>query len=218
MQLGALYPFARNHNDNKGRSQEPYAFTNDPYVLSSSRKSLQLRYSILKHYYSLFVKNNGLGTVFRPIFFEFPNDETIFDIDWEFMIGEALLAAPALIQGDSGAQKTTLLVTFPHVEVFFDYYTGKSYNNVGTAWLDVPFDSSIPLFLRSGYLIATQDVTTVLRSRDLNNKFNLKIALEKNSEGRFISEGFLTTIDDFSDDNIINKCVGTNNCITYINV
>lgn len=86
MQVGALYPFARNHNAINSRSQEPYAFS-EPYVLESSRKSLQLRYSLLKHYYSLFLDNNGAGTVFRPIFFEFPNDDKIYDVDWEFMIG-----------------------------------------------------------------------------------------------------------------------------------
>jgi len=59
MQVGALYPFSRNHNAKKPRAQEPYAFPKHPYVLESSRKSLALRYTLLKYYYSLFVKLNG---------------------------------------------------------------------------------------------------------------------------------------------------------------
>ena len=59
-----------------------------------------MRYSILKWYYALFVKKGGYGTIFKPIFFEFPYDESVVPYDWEFMVGEALLAAPVLFSGD----------------------------------------------------------------------------------------------------------------------
>jgi len=81
MQVGMFYPFARNHASNTSISHEPYAFPNHPYVLESSRQSMRLRYSLLKYYYHLFVRNNGTGTVFRPLFFEFPNDESLSDLD-----------------------------------------------------------------------------------------------------------------------------------------
>jgi alpha-glucosidase (family GH31 glycosyl hydrolase) len=74
MQVGVWYPFSRNHNINTSIPQEPYAFPNSPYVLSSCQKSLRWKYNLLKWYYSLFVRNNGTGTIFRPLFFEYPND------------------------------------------------------------------------------------------------------------------------------------------------
>lgn len=52
--------------------KEPYSFTGYDYVLKVSRSALKTRYSLLKHYYSLFVKNRGVGMVFKPVFFEFP--------------------------------------------------------------------------------------------------------------------------------------------------
>lgn len=132
------------------------------------------------------------------------------------MLGEAILGAPVLIQAPAGTQTTRILVTFPKNEVFFDYFYGVSYNNVGTAWYDSPLDSAIPLFLRAGYIVATQDVSTVLRARDLTNKFNLKIGLRRQDENLFIAEGSLITVSDYSENNIVNKCVGTHNCILNI--
>jgi alpha-glucosidase (family GH31 glycosyl hydrolase) len=56
-------------------------------VLKASINALRFRYSILKHYYSIFVKNNGIGGVFNPLFVEFPNDDNVINIDDEALIG-----------------------------------------------------------------------------------------------------------------------------------
>lgn len=81
MTVGALYPFARNHNDNTSIPQEPYAFPGYDYVLQASKKALDLRYSLLKQYYTYFVVLNGTGTVFKPLFFEFPDDVSLLALD-----------------------------------------------------------------------------------------------------------------------------------------
>jgi alpha-glucosidase (family GH31 glycosyl hydrolase) len=53
-QLGALYPFFRNHNDNTTRAQEPWMLGRD--TLKAATNSIRLRYSLIKHYYSLFIE------------------------------------------------------------------------------------------------------------------------------------------------------------------
>lgn len=96
-QIGAMYPFARNHNDLNGRSQQPYALGET--VLKSAQANLRLRYSLLKHYYSLFITKRGLGTIFNPLFFAFPldNNNYIDEVaDSQFLIGNNLMAAPIL--------------------------------------------------------------------------------------------------------------------------
>lgn len=75
-QLGALYPFARNHNEIDSQNQEPYVFGEK--TLRTAKLSLDFRYSIIKQYYSIFLKNKGLGSIFRPLFFEFPADEECY--------------------------------------------------------------------------------------------------------------------------------------------
>ena len=65
--MGALYPFARNHNEDDSVDQEAYALGD--IVLESSRLNLKARYSILKQYYREFLIRKGVGTIFRPLYF-----------------------------------------------------------------------------------------------------------------------------------------------------
>ena len=67
MQLGAFYPFSRNHNVDTGRPQEPYAFGQT--LLVTSRLSLKMRYSLLRYMYSQMVSKKGKGSFFRPLNF-----------------------------------------------------------------------------------------------------------------------------------------------------
>ena len=148
MTLGTLYPFARNHNSEGDIPQEPYAFPGTPYVLEASRKGLQLRYSLLKHYYHLFIKKGGLGTIINPLFFEFPNDTNLLAIEDEFFIGDSLLAAPIVTQGDAINAYTQRKVIFPTGQLFFDYFHGYYYNQ-SLIPIVVAFDDFVPLYVIS---------------------------------------------------------------------
>jgi alpha-glucosidase (family GH31 glycosyl hydrolase) len=97
IQLGSLYPFARDHNDHSSQSQELYAL--GPIVMKAAQENLRVRYSLLKHYFSLFLNRRGIGSIFSPIFFIFPLDATSYldEIsDTHIMIGNNLLATPIL--------------------------------------------------------------------------------------------------------------------------
>lgn len=77
-----------------------------PTLLKTARLALRLRYSLLKHMYSLFLSLNGKGTVFRPLFFEFPEDKTFYDHsnsfeNDEYLIGSSIVVAPVLSKGST---------------------------------------------------------------------------------------------------------------------
>ncbi|KAH9517561.1 hypothetical protein DERF_008227 [Dermatophagoides farinae] len=83
-QLGAFYTFARNHNTDDGIDQDPAAL--GPHVVQAAKNALRIRYAHLSYLYTLFynVHKNG-GTVLRPLFFEFSDDENAYKIDSQFI-------------------------------------------------------------------------------------------------------------------------------------
>eukprot|EP00830_Metopus_es_P013391 TRINITY_DN3243_c0_g3_i1.p1 TRINITY_DN3243_c0_g3~~TRINITY_DN3243_c0_g3_i1.p1 ORF type:complete len:828 (+),score=128.41 TRINITY_DN3243_c0_g3_i1:125-2608(+) len=95
MQLGAFYPMMRNHNGPKGAPQEPYI---DPRLASISRKAIHTRYSLARYIYSEYMHaaHRG-GIIFKPVLFEFPEDNNTYSIlDTTFMFGSALRVTPVL--------------------------------------------------------------------------------------------------------------------------
>lgn len=93
-------------------------------VLAAAKAGLKFRYSILKHYYTLFVNKKGLGTIFKPLFFAYPSDNNAFvdDIcDTQFLVGADLLAAPILEQNT-----TSRRVYFPESK-WYNFHTGQQY-------------------------------------------------------------------------------------------
>ena len=99
--------------------------------MSATRESLKFRYSILKWYYSVFVRNDEVGAVFRPLFFDFPQDENLYDLDSQFLIGTEIMAAPILYPNQTSRE-----VYFPGGVKWFDFINCskvKSFNFIEIA-------------------------------------------------------------------------------------
>jgi alpha-glucosidase len=93
MEFGIFQPFCRNHSAWDTRPQEPWAF-GEPYE-SHIRTMLVLRQRLLPYLYTLFEEAHRTGApILRPLLFEFPDDETTYAADDEFLVGSALLVAP----------------------------------------------------------------------------------------------------------------------------
>ena len=66
MQLGAFYPFSRNHNEINQIDQDPAAFGSQ--LVTASREALLARYTLLPYLYTLFYDAHMKGeTVARPL-------------------------------------------------------------------------------------------------------------------------------------------------------
>ena len=92
-EFGVFQPFCRNHTIKGSRNQEPWAF-GEPYE-SVCRKMIKLRQRLLPYFYTLFEECNRTGApIVRPLLFEYPDDETTYAMDDEFLVGDALLVAP----------------------------------------------------------------------------------------------------------------------------
>jgi alpha-glucosidase len=75
------------------RRQEPWVF--GELYESVCRKMIKLRQRLLPYLYTLFEECHRTGApILRPLLFEYPDDETTYTMDDEFLVGNALLVAP----------------------------------------------------------------------------------------------------------------------------
>jgi alpha-glucosidase len=92
-EFGVFQPFCRNHTIKGSRNQEPWAF-GETYE-SVCRKMIKLRQRLLPYFYALFEECHRTGApIMRPLLFEYPEDETTYATDDEFLLGNAFLIAP----------------------------------------------------------------------------------------------------------------------------
>ncbi|KAL8673053.1 MAG: hypothetical protein Q9168_002515 [Polycauliona sp. 1 TL-2023] len=167
MQMSAFFPFYRNHNTLTAISQEPYVWAS---VAEASRSAMNIRYSLLPYMYTLFYLAHNTGsTVMRALAWEFPNDPSLAATDTQFFLGPALLITPVLAQG-----ATTVNGVFPGTggkgEVYYDWYT-HSPQNISTPGANVTIEAPlghIPVYIRGGYIIPTQEPAMVIRDARKN--------------------------------------------------
>mmetsp|Transcript_21605 Transcript_21605/g.22362 ORF Transcript_21605/g.22362 Transcript_21605/m.22362 type:complete len:969 (+) Transcript_21605:105-3011(+) len=97
IEVGAFYPFSRNHNAIGQKNQELYLWDT---VTTASKKYLGLRYEILPYLYTLFHDAHTSGSlVSRALWANFPNDSNALSIERQFMLGDSIMISPVLDAG-----------------------------------------------------------------------------------------------------------------------
>ncbi|XP_076454086.1 sucrase-isomaltase, intestinal-like [Babylonia areolata] len=199
-QLGAFYPFARNHNA-KGdppevfMHQDPAAF--DQRFVDIVKRPLMTRYRLLPYLYTCMYRAHLLGdTVMRPLLFEFPVDMKARDIDRQFLLGPALLVSPVL-----EPNKASVDAYFPLAR-WFEYSTGEEVQlgmEGKTITLDTPLDK-YNLHVRGGYVIPWQRPSvTTYESR--MNPMGLIVALDKEWKAQgelYLDDGETDAMDSYT--------------------
>lgn len=148
-QLGAFYPFSRNHNTDDGIDQDPAAFGIE--VVKATKKAFAVRYALLPYLYTLFHNAHIKGdTVARPLFFEFVNDTKTHSIDDQFLWGPAIFILPVL------QHNVTVITPYIPAALWYDYYThAPILGNGSRIKMAAPLDT-IPVLVRGGYVIPMQ--------------------------------------------------------------
>ncbi len=109
---------------------------------------LKLRYRLLPYIYSLAWRSTRTGAPFmRALFMDFPNDENVRDIKYEYMFGPAFLVAPVY-----EPEATSRAVYLPAGTDWYNYWTGKRLRGGQTIHAEAPLDT-LPLFVREGSII-----------------------------------------------------------------
>jgi lysosomal alpha-glucosidase len=168
MQLGAFYPFMRNHNDLGEKDQDPASFSWEAQQIM--KEALLIRYSLIPFWYTLHYEATTFSrTVVQPLFFEYPDDETVYNIDQQFLIGRALLVSPNL-----QSESNTVHAYIPS-DIWYEFPSGTKFQPIGTfVDLDAPL-SKINVHLRGGFIIPMKiPGDNLIIGRD--NPFTLLIA------------------------------------------
>ena len=147
MEMGTFIPIFRNHSNMYTRRQEPWAF--GPRAEKIAKKSIELRYELLPYIYDLYYISHKEGLpIFRPMIMEYEKDMNLLNIREQFMLGENMLVAPVLYEGERS--KTVYLPKGS----WFNYFTMEKLQ--GGKWYKLPCElDEILVFVKEGSIIPT---------------------------------------------------------------
>lgn len=176
-QAAVWLPFFRAHAHIDTRRREPYLFADD--VKNRIRNALRLRYAHLPLWYTLFWQHEITGEpVIRPLFYHYPTDENVLDIDNEVLVGNSVLAR---VISDPGVSSINVYLPGGANEYWYDIEDFRLYHGTGNYNIPVSLDKSLA-FYRGGSIIPRKDRPRRSSSLMHNDPFTLYIALDSNQQ------------------------------------
>jgi alpha-glucosidase len=151
MQLGAAYPYMRNHCAEGCAPQEPWVW--GPDVEDACRASLELRYRLLPYLYTVLEESTRTGDpVLRPLVYHYGDDPRTRALHDQALIGRDLMVAPVV---RPGVQRRNV-----YLPLGLWYETASDHVYVGPAdvSLAAPLHTTVPLLARGGSIVPTGPV------------------------------------------------------------
>ncbi|WP_123041595.1 TIM-barrel domain-containing protein [Cohnella candidum] len=176
-QMGALFPFCRNHSAIDTSRQEPWRFGEQ--VEAICREYIRFRYRLMPYLYSLFYEASASGLpVLRPLLLEYPGDPLVTNLSDQFLVGEFLLAAPVCRPG-----VTARAVYLPE-GVWYDHRTGERYAGGRHVLAEAPLES-MPLFVKAGAIIPVKEAGGQFADEVGNGELTLEVYAGASGASRF---------------------------------
>lgn len=150
-QWGTFLPILRSHGTETPREIWNFGESGTPYY-DAILDMINLRYSMLPYLYSMADAQTRSGySMARPLAFDFPRDEKVFDIKDQYMFGD-IMACPVT---DPGVDARG--VYLPAGADWYDFWTGTRFVGGGIVDAAAPLNR-IPLFVKAGSIIPTTEV------------------------------------------------------------
>ena len=149
-QAAALLPLFRNHSSVSYIRQEPWQFGSE--YEQHIADAIRLRYKLMPYLYSIFAECSFTGhPIVRPVFMAEPNNPHLRDIDDCYLLGDKLLVAPVMTEGQ--LRRTVYLPD----GMWYDFNTNQRYEGDNIVRVDAPL-GTLPLFVKSGTTLPIWDV------------------------------------------------------------
>ena len=171
-QVGTYYPFFRGHAHLETKRREPWLFGEESTAII--RTAIRERYALLPYIYTLFEESHRVGApVLRPLWYEFPNDQSAFKRQDSFMLGSAILVQPVLTQG-----ATSVSVYLP-TGVWYEQKSGA--RHVGPKTMNVAVTlEDVPVFLRGGTIFVRKERARRSSTAMRGDPLTVIVALDEN--------------------------------------
>lgn len=175
-QMGALFPYCRNHSELSSIRQEPWQF--GPEIEKICKEYIELRYKWLPFLYSLFRESaeNGLPII-RPLVLEYPEDPNVTNLCDQFLLGDSVIVAPVY------RPDTNHRAVYLPEGTWYDYWTGEKYEGSRHILAHAPLDR-LPLYVKSGAMIPHTEALPSTMSKDTEN-LQLSVYCSGTSKGEF---------------------------------
>ena len=154
LQMSCFSPILRPHGSDI--PSEPVYFNDTTKTIV--RNFMKLRYSLLPYIYTTTYESSVYGyPIVRPLFFEFPNDETSYSTDNEYLFGPSMLISPVVEPG-----KKIQEVYLPKGQNWYNWWTNAKQNGGTSVNYKLNLET-IPIFIKEGSFIP---VTNPVNSTD----------------------------------------------------
>ncbi|WP_458120284.1 glycoside hydrolase family 31 protein [Paenibacillus sp. Z6-24] len=145
-QMGAFFPYCRNHSAIGTIRQEPWSFGEQ--VEDIIREYISLRYRWMPHLYNLFYESSRTGMpILRPVLLEYPRDPKVTNLCDQFLLGPDVMIAPVY------RPDTDCRTVYLPEGIWHDYWTGEQHEGGRHILAPAPLDV-MPMYIRAGAIIA----------------------------------------------------------------
>jgi hypothetical protein len=147
VQAGALLPIMRMHsNRNPFHERLPWGF--DPTIEKLATEAMKFHVAMSPIFYSL----SFTDLIVRPMYYEYPKDDSAYACPSQYMIGNDIIAAPFTSPIDPDLGQAFEAVWIPD-GIWFDFSSGRQY---AKGWYMIYGDlDKIPIFVKGGGVFTT---------------------------------------------------------------